>query len=79
MYDRNTPQWVEAEEVHFAWLDEEAQAFDSYVKKGGMAGSYLYKTEEDARQYVNGIYRTTITKDIVRKFKIENEDLLMTM
>jgi len=44
-----------------------------------MAGSYLYKTEEDARQYVNGIYRTTITKDIVRKFKIENEDLLMTM
>ena len=42
-----------------------------------MAGSYLYKTEEDARQYVNGIYRTTITKDIVRKFKIENEDLLI--
>ena len=53
------------------------EAFDSYVKKGGMAGSYLYKTEEDARQYVNGIYRTTITKDIVRKFKIENEELLI--
>ena len=53
------------------------EAFDSYVKKGGMAGSYLYKTGEDARQYVNGIYRTTITKDIVRKFKIENEDLLI--
>ena len=53
------------------------EAFDSYVKKGGMAGSYLYKTEEDARQYVNGIYKTTITKDIVRKFKIENEDLLI--
>ncbi len=52
-------------------------AFDDYVKKGGMAGSYLYKTEEDARKYVNGIYRTTITKDIVTKFKIENEDLLV--
>lgn len=52
-------------------------AFDSYVKEGGMAGSYLYKTEEDARKYVNGIYRTTITKDIVKKFKIENEDLLI--
>lgn len=24
-----------------------------------------------------GIYRTTITKDIVTKFKIENEDLLI--
>ncbi|SFU71385.1 ATP-binding protein [Butyrivibrio sp. INlla21] len=53
------------------------ESFDSYVKKGGMAGSYLYKTEEDARKYVNGIYRTTITKDIVKKFKIENEDLLI--
>ena len=53
------------------------KAFDSFVKDGGMAGSYLYKTEEDARKYVNGIYRTTITKDIVQKFKIENEDLLI--
>ncbi len=25
------------------------EVFDFYVKKGGMAGSYLYKTEEDAR------------------------------
>ena len=52
-------------------------AFDDYVKKGGMAGSYLYKTDEDARKYINGIYRTTITKDIVTKFKIGNEDLLV--
>ncbi|MCR5102398.1 MAG: ATP-binding protein [Butyrivibrio sp.] len=57
--------------------DDVDGAFDDYVKKGGMAGSYLYKTEEDARKYVNGIYRTTITKDIVTKFKIENEDLLV--
>lgn len=57
--------------------DDVDVAFDDYVKKGGMAGSYLYKTEEDARKYVNGIYRTTITKDIVTKFKIENEDLLV--
>ncbi len=52
-------------------------SFDDYVKQGGMAGSYLYKIEEDARKYVNGIYRTTITKDIVKKFRIENEDLLV--
>lgn len=57
--------------------DDVDDAFDEYVKKGGMAGSYLYKTEEDARKYVNGIFRTTITKDIVTKFKIENEDLLV--
>ncbi|MBR5417083.1 MAG: ATP-binding protein [Clostridiales bacterium] len=53
------------------------ESFDSYVRKGGMSGSYLYKSEEDALGYVKGIYRTTIVKDIIRKFKVENEDLLL--
>ena len=57
--------------------DDIDSAFDSYVMKGGMAGSYLYQTDEDARRYVGGIYRTTIAKDIVKKFRIENEDLLL--
>ena len=52
-------------------------AFDSFVAKGGMSGSYLYKTDIEARKYVNSIYRTTITKDIITKFHIENEDLLI--
>ncbi len=51
-------------------------AFDNYVVQGGMAGSYLYKNQIDARKYLNSIVRTTITKDIVQKFKIENEQLL---
>lgn len=51
-------------------------AFDKYVSTGGMAGSYLYNKPEDAKKYLAGIVRTTITKDIVTKFKIENEDLL---
>ncbi len=51
-------------------------AFDKYVSAGGMSGSYLYKNSADAKKYLAGIVRTTITKDIVTKFKIENEDLL---
>lgn len=51
-------------------------AFDKYVSAGGMAGSYLYSEPDDAKKYLAGIVRTTITKDIVAKFKIENEDLL---
>ena len=51
-------------------------AFDKYVSAGGMAGSYLYKNPDDAKKYLAGIVRTTITKDIVTKFRIENEDLL---
>lgn len=52
-------------------------SFDNYVKKGGMSGSYLYKSEEYARNYVNSIYKTTIVRDIVQKYKIENESLLL--
>ncbi|MBE6537750.1 MAG: ATP-binding protein [Ruminococcaceae bacterium] len=51
-------------------------AFDKYVTVGGMAGSYLYNKPADAKKYLASIVRTTIIKDVVTKFKIENEDLL---
>ena len=41
-----------------------------------MAGSYLYSDMNKAKDYLAGIVRTTITKDIVTKFKVENEVLL---
>jgi len=52
-------------------------SFDKYVEDGGMSGSYLYKTRQEAMNYVNGIYRTTIVKDIVERYHIENEPLLI--
>ena len=52
-------------------------SFDSFVQNGGMAGSYLYRSTEDARKYVENIFKTTIARDIVEKYKIENEQLLL--
>lgn len=52
------------------------KAFDDYVVRGGLAGSYLYKEQEDAKKYLYSLVKTTITKDVVKKFKLENEDLL---
>ena len=52
-------------------------SFDDYVVKGGMSGSYLYRNQKDAYEYINGIYKKTISKDIVKRFKIENEQLLV--
>ena len=54
-------------------------AFDQYVMDGGRAGSYLYHTREDALTYIREIADTAITKDIVTKYKIENEDLLLRL
>ena len=51
-------------------------SFDNYVVEGGMAGSYLYKTNEDKRKYQLEIVRSTVVKDIVEKYKIKDEVLL---
>ena len=56
--------------------DNPIDSFDDYVTKGGMSGSYLYRNQQDAYEYINGIYKKTISKDIVQRFKIENEQLL---
>ena len=52
-------------------------AFDSYVKKGGMSGSYIYPDDQTSLEYISSLYRATITRDIITKFKVENEDLLL--
>lgn len=51
-------------------------SFDSYIKDGGMSGSYLYPKEEERMQYLRGIYQTLILRDIVTKYKIKNVLLL---
>lgn len=57
--------------------DNPIESFDEYAIKGGMSGSYLYRNQKDAYQYINGIYKKTISKDIVKRFKVENEQLLI--
>lgn len=52
------------------------ESFDDYVRKGGMSGSYLYSNSDDAKKYVDGVFKSTIIKDIIDKYKIENEELL---
>ena len=54
-------------------------SFEEYVKKGGMAGSYLYRTDEDAKAYIKNVYRSTIAKDIIGKYHLENENLLLML
>ena len=51
-------------------------AFDLYVKEGGMAGSFVYKSLEEKYSYIKDVFDTLITRDIVQKYKIKNEPLL---
>ena len=51
-------------------------SINSYIKDGGMAGSYLYDNKEDKNAYLKDIYKTLILRDIVQKYNIKNEPLL---
>lgn len=49
----------------------------SYITDGGMAGSYLYKTEEQKRRYINSeVLNALVVRDIVTKYRLKNERLL---
>lgn len=49
------------------------EAFDQYVKLGGMPGSYEYKTEEKKYEYTRDVYSTVLIRDLVEKYKIRNK------
>lgn len=48
-------------------LDKD-KLFDEYTIKGGLAGSYAYRTENDRTNYVKEVYETIVTRDLVQKY-----------
>ena len=60
---------------YFLKSDKE-NALDCFVREGGMAGAFVYKTEQQKFSYIKDVFNTLITRDIVEKYKIRNEPLL---
>lgn len=51
-------------------------AFDKFMLEGGMSGSYLYKNQEAKYDYIAEVFDTLIVRDIRRKYKIRNPQLM---
>ena len=51
-------------------------AFDSYVKEGGMSGSYLYSDIKAKYDYIYNVFNTLIVRDIHQKYQIRNSELM---
>lgn len=51
-------------------------AFDKYMVEGGMSGSYLYKDQEAKYDYIAEVFDTLIVRDIRKKYKIRNPQLM---
>lgn len=60
---------------YFGYTDK-YNAFDKYMLEGGMSGSYLYKDQEAKYDYIAEVFDTLIVRDIRRKYKIRNIQLM---
>lgn len=60
---------------YFGYSDKYA-AMDKYMIEGGMSGSYLYKDQEAKYDYIADVFDTLIVRDIRRKYKIRNLQLM---
>lgn len=64
------------EYVQYFGSTDRYAAFDRYVLEGGMAGSYLYTDQESKYDYIAEVFDTLIVRDIRRKYKIRNPQLM---
>ncbi len=65
-----------AEYVDYFGFTDKYSAFDNYMFEGGMAGSYLYKEQEDRFDYIENVFDTLILRDIRQKYNIKNPALM---
>ena len=59
--------------TYYEITDGYDDAFDQFVRTGGMPGSYVYKTEDRQYDYVRDVYSTILIRDLVEKYKIRNK------
>lgn len=55
------------------------QLFGDYTIKGGLAGSYAYKTEKDRINYIKEVYETIVTRDLVQKYALPDTLVLQRL
>ena len=50
-----------------------------YTIKGGLAGSYAYRTEKDRTNYIKEVYETIVTRDMVQKYTLPDTLVLQRL
>jgi len=53
---------------YFDETTDKDELFDEYSWKGGLAGSYVYRTGKDRINYIKEVYETILTRDLVHKY-----------
>lgn len=59
--------------------DDKDKLFEEYSIKGGLAGSYVYRTELDRTHYIKEVYETIVTRDLVQKYSLPDTFILQRL
>ena len=60
-------------------ISDKDKLFDEYSIKGGLAGSYAYRTEKDRTNYIKEVYETIVTRDLVQKYNLPDTLVLQRL
>ena len=60
-------------------INDKEKLFEDYCVKGGLAGSYAYKTEQDRVNYIKEFYETIVTRDLVQKYTLPDTLVLQKL
>lgn len=61
---------------YYSETQDRDRLFEDYTRKGGLSGSYAYRTEQDRINYLKEVYRTIVTRDLVQKYTLSDASVL---
>lgn len=64
---------------YYSDINDINQLFEDYTIKGGLAGSYIYNTETDRKEYIRKDYETIVTRDLVQKYSLPDTTVLLRL
>lgn len=65
--------------LYYDEINDKDKLFDDYTVKGGLSGSYVYKTEKDRTNYIKEDYETIVTRDLVQKYSLPDTLVLQRL
>ena len=65
--------------LYYEGTGDREMLFDEYFINGGLAGSYVYRTEKDRINYIKEVYETIVTRDLVQKYSLPDTLVLQRL
>ncbi len=61
---------------YYQEVGDKEKLFDEYCMKGGLAGSYIYRTDLDRVTYIKEVYETIVNRDLAQKYNLPDTQVL---